>query len=77
MILWDGACHVHEEFSLEGILELKRLHPQAKVLAHPECRRYIVEIADMVGSTAAILDYCATDDSKTYIVVTESGILTR
>ena len=75
MVLWDGACHVHEEFSLEGILELKRLHPQAKVLAHPECRRYIVEIADMVGSTAAILDYCATDDSKTYIVVTESGIL--
>lgn len=75
MILWDGACHVHEEFSLEGILELKRLHPQAKVLAHPECRRYIVDIADMVGSTAAILAYCATDDAPAYIVATESGIL--
>ena len=75
MILWDGACHVHEEFSLEGILELKRLHPDAKVLAHPECRQYIVDIADMVGSTAAILDFCAADDAHTYIVATEAGIL--
>ncbi len=77
MILWDGACHVHEEFSLEGILSLRRRFPQAKILAHPECRKYIVDIADMVGSTAAILDFCASDSAHTYIVATESGILHR
>jgi len=54
---------------------LRRRFPQAKVLAHPECRKYIVDIADMVGSTAAILDFCASDDARTYIVATESGIL--
>lgn len=77
IIVWDGACHVHEEFSLEGILELKRQHPGAKILAHPECRKYIIDIADMVGSTAAILDFCRTDSAREYIVVTESGILHR
>ena len=75
MVLWDGACHVHEEFSLEKILELKRLHPAAKVVAHPECRAYIVEAADFVGSTAAILDYCGKSDAQEFIVVTEAGIL--
>ena len=75
MVLWDGACHVHEEFSLEKILELKRLHPVAKVVAHPECRVYIVEAADFVGSTAAILDYCGKSDAQEFIVVTEAGIL--
>lgn len=75
MILWDGACHVHEEFSLEGILSLKAEHPEAKIVVHPECRPYIVEVADFVGSTAAILEYCADDSLSEFIVVTEAGIL--
>ncbi len=75
MILWDGACHVHEEFSLEGILSLKKQHPGAKILAHPECKQHILSVADMVGSTSAILNFCAKDDAREYIVVTEPGIL--
>ena len=73
--LWDGACHVHEEFSLEKLLQLKKEHPAAKVVVHPECRAYIVEVADFVGSTAAILDYCGRSGTDEFIVVTESGIL--
>lgn len=75
MILWDGACHVHEEFSLEGILELRKQHPEAKILAHPECKQHILMVADMVGSTSAILDFAGKDDAREYIVVTEPGIL--
>lgn len=75
MVLWDGACHVHEKFSLEKIIELKRLHPAAKVLVHPECRRQVVAVADKVGSTAALLDYARTSDATEFIVATESGIL--
>lgn len=75
IVLWDGACHVHEEFSLEKLLQLKALHPRAKVVVHPECRAYIVEVADFVGSTAAILDYCGRSDAQEFIVVTEAGIL--
>lgn len=75
MLVWDGACHVHEEFSLERILELKREHPEAKVVVHPECKAYIVEVADFVGSTAAILDYCGRVEAREFIVVTEPGIL--
>ncbi len=75
MVLWDGACHVHEEFSLEKLLALKREHPAAEVVAHPECRAYIVEAADFVGSTAAILDYCGRSTAEEFIVVTEAGIL--
>ena len=75
MVLWNGACHVHEEFSLEKILELKREHPAAHIVVHPECREYIVEVADFVGSTAAILEYCGRGDVDEFIVVTESGIL--
>lgn len=77
MLLWDGACHVHEEFSLEKILELKAQHPEAKVVVHPECKAHIVEVADFVGSTAAILDYCGGVQSREFIVVTESGILAQ
>ncbi len=75
MLLWDGACHVHEEFSLEKLLALKREHPAAKVVAHPECRAYIVAVADYVGSTAGILSYCGQSDAQEFIVVTEAGIL--
>ena len=75
MLLWNGACHVHDRFSLEGIAKLKKEHPGAKVLVHPECRRPLQIIADKVGSTAALLDFARKDDSKEYIVVTESGIL--
>ena len=75
MVLWNGACHVHEEFSLEKLLKLKREHSEAKVVAHPECRAYILEAADYVGSTAGILEYCGRSDAQAFIVVTESGIL--
>lgn len=75
MLLWNGACHVHDRFSLEGIANLKNEHPGAKVLVHPECRRPLHIIADKVGSTAALLDFARKDDAKEYIVVTESGIL--
>lgn len=76
MVIWDGACHVHEEFSLEKILELKRQHPAAQVVVHPECRAYIVQVADFVGSTAAILDYCGKSSAREP-PVTEAGILTE
>lgn len=75
MVLWDGACHVHEKFSLEKILALKAEHPEARVLAHPECTRPVREIADKVGSTAALLDYATASDAAEFIVATESGIL--
>ncbi len=75
MLLWDGACHVHEKFSVEKILELKAAHPQAKVLVHPECKRPVVLLADKVGSTAALLDYARHSDAQEFIVATESGIL--
>ncbi len=75
MVLWDGACHVHEKFSLEKILELKRQYPQAKVLVHPECKKQLVMIADKVGSTAVLLDYAINSDAKEFIVATESGII--
>ena len=75
MILWDGACHVHEKFSKEGILELKKLNPEAKVVVHPECRGEVADLADYCGSTAGILSYCGESDCNTFIVVTEPGIL--
>src|SRR5699024_8790037 len=75
IVLWDGACNVHEKFSLEKILELKKEHPGAKVLAHPECRKPVLLAADFVGSTAAIIDFVGTDGGGEYIIATESGIL--
>lgn len=75
MVLWDGACHVHEKFSVEKILELKKQHPGAKVIAHPECKAPVLLVSDFVGSTAALLKFTQTDDAKEYIIVTESGIL--
>ena len=75
MVIWDGACHVHEEFSLERILELKKEHPNAKILAHPECKKPILLVADHVGSTAELLKFSITDDAQEYIVTTETGII--
>lgn len=75
MLLWNGACHVHERFSVEKLLELKKDYPQAKVLVHPECRGAVVKLADVVGSTAALLKYSMESDADTFLVVTESGIL--
>jgi len=76
MLLWDGACHVHEKFSVEKLVELKKQHPGAKVLAHPECKKPLLLLADVVGSTAALLK-AATEapEGSEFIVVTESGIL--
>lgn len=75
MVVWDGACHVHEEFSVEKILELKKQYPEAKVLAHPECKKTVLLTADYIGSTAALLKYASQCEYDTFIVVTESGIL--
>ncbi len=75
MLLWDGACHVHERFSAEAIMKLKAEHPEAKVLVHPECKRPVVLLADKVGSTAVLLKYAIEDECKEFIVATESGIL--
>lgn len=75
MLLWDGACHVHEEFSVEKIVEIKQQHPDAVVLAHPECKSTVLKLADVVGSTAALLKYAVAHPEKSYIVATESGIL--
>lgn len=75
MILWDGACHVHEQFSLEKILELKKQHPEAKVLVHPECPKPIRLVADKVGSTAVLLKWAEECEFDSFIVATESGIL--
>ncbi len=75
MLLWDGACHVHEQFSLQEIIRLKQEHPQAKLLVHPECKKAVTLLADHVGSTAALLQYAKDSDAKEFIVATESGIL--
>ncbi len=75
MLLWDGACHVHEQFSLEKIIELKKEYPDALILAHPECKTVILKIADHIGSTASLLKFATTSDCKKFIVATESGIL--
>lgn len=75
MVIWDGACHVHEEFSLERILDIKKEHPEAKVLVHPECEKPIRLIADHIGSTSDLLKFSKVDSANTFIVATESGIL--
>lgn len=75
MLVWDGACHVHEQFSVEKIVEIKKQHPQAVILAHPECKGAVLKLADVVGSTAALLKYAVAHPEKEYIVATEAGIL--
>ncbi len=75
MVIWDGACHVHEEFSLERILDLKKEYSNAKIIAHPECEKPIRIVADHVGSTSSLLQFSREDNANTYIVATESGII--
>jgi quinolinate synthase len=75
MVLWNGACMVHEIFSLEKITKLKLRHPKAKLLAHPECEEPILRIADYIGSTTGLLKFSQEDPSNEYIVATETGIL--
>jgi len=75
MVLWDGACMVHEKYSLEKILTLKNLHPDAELIAHPECERPVLLVSDFVGSTTALLNYVSVSKAQKFIVATESGIL--
>ncbi len=75
MVVWDGACHVHEEFSLERILELKKENTDAQIIAHPECEKPVLIVADHIGSTTSLLNYTIRDNGMKYIVATESGIL--
>ena len=75
MLLWNGGCHVHERFSAQEIVRLKKEHPGAEVLVHPECKGPVVALADVVGSTAVLLKHAVESDTKEFIVATESGIL--
>ncbi len=75
IIVWNGTCHVHEEFSLEAILKLKNENPAAKIIVHPECELPVRMVADFIGSTAALLQFTKQDKSKCYIVATEPGII--
>lgn len=75
MLLWNGGCHVHERFSVEAIVKLMEEHPDALVLAHPECKGPVLKIADVVGSTAVLLKYATDNPENEYIVATEAGIL--
>jgi quinolinate synthase len=75
MILWDGACHVHEQFSVEKLLKLKDENPDAQIIAHPECKRPVLLMADYVGSTQALLNYTQQVERNKFLVATESGIL--
>jgi quinolinate synthase len=75
MVVYPGACHVHEEFSVEHIVELKKQYPKAKLIAHPECEKPVLLLADHVGSTSSLLKFTQQDDGQQYIVATESGII--
>lgn len=75
MVLWQGACHVHEQFSLEKLLALKEQHPDAAIIAHPECKRPLLLMADFIGSTQALLNYTIQSEKQKFLVATEAGIL--
>ncbi len=75
MLIWDGACHVHEKFSIEKILQLKEQFPNAELISHPECKKPLLILSDFIGSTAALLNYTAKAETKEFIVATEAGIL--
>lgn len=75
MVVWQGACHVHKRFSVERIVQLKKDHPEAKIIAHPECESDVLIMAEHIGSTSSLLKFSQTDNAKSYIVATETGIL--
>ena len=75
MVLWEGACHVHDQIQAEDVEQLHKFHPSALVIAHPECPEHILKLADFVGSTAAMLKFVASSENQEFVVVTESGIL--
>ena len=75
MVLWNGACHVHEQFSVEQLVLLKKQYPDAKVLAHPECKNVVLMLADYIGSTQALLNYATESNDTTFLIATESGII--
>ncbi len=75
MIIWNGTCHVHREFSLEAILRLKKENPEAKIIVHPECEMPVRMVADFIGSTSALLQFTKKDNGNCYIVATEPGII--
>jgi quinolinate synthase len=75
MVLWDGACMVHEKYSLEKIVTLMDQHPDALFIAHPECEKQVLMVAGFIGSTTALLSYVSKSNAKKFIVATESGIL--
>lgn len=75
MLLWNGACMVHEIFSLEKIVKLKVRHPEAQLIAHPECEEAVLQQADYIGSTSQLLEYVAQNEASSFIVATETGIL--
>jgi quinolinate synthase len=75
MLLWDGACHVHEQFSVEKLVKLKEENPTAEILAHPECKKTVLIMADFIGSTQALLNYATASKNSSFLVATESGIL--
>lgn len=75
MVLWDGACMVHEAFSIEKILRLQKQHPDAKFIAHPESEKHVLSVASYIGSTTEMINYAVTDPTQKFIVATEAGIL--
>jgi quinolinate synthase len=75
MLLWDGACHVHEQFSLAKILALRERYPEAEVISHPECKQPVIQVSDFVGSTAALLKHTVRSGKRQFIVATESGVI--
>ncbi len=75
MVVWNGSCHVHRQFSVERILKIKQTHPEAKIIAHPECEKPVLLLSEFVGSTSALLRFVKEDDCNEYIVATEPGIL--
>jgi quinolinate synthase len=77
MVLWDGTCEVHDILSVEAIIRMKIQHPDAKLIAHPECKAQVLEMTDFIGSTTALLNFTSKDKAQKYIVATETGILHR
>jgi len=75
MVLWDGSCEVHDIINTEAVIKLKQEHPDAKLIAHPECKAVILELADFIGSTTSLLNYTVKSDATKFIIATETGIL--